>query len=301
MTGARLDFVEELVREAGRRSLAGFGRVAPEEKASRDGYDIATVVDHEVETFVKERIAATWGEPVLGEEDGLSGERALADRALWLVDPIDGTFNFQHGVPLYGVSVAFCAARVPVLGAIYLPATDELYAGAVGRGAWRSVGGGPRERLRASPETRPERALFCLGGRDLAALAAAYFARGLPRRSLRVFLCASATLAYVAAGRMNAYVQSSLSPWDAAAGDVLLRAAGAPPCRNASGEPIFPHQLDAALAGGGPKDFVLVAVGNAALGEDVVYPVVREGLGYLAMSGPMSSIRQSSTVRKSRE
>lgn len=284
MKADRLSFVKELAREAGRRSLAGFGRAEAEAKASRDGYDIATRVDHEVEAFVRERIGAVWGEPVLGEEGGLGGEGGLvaegrrAAAALWVVDPIDGTFNFQHGVPLYGVSVAFCACRVPVVGAIYLPATDELYAAAAGEGAWRTVGGGAAERVHASQETRPERALIGLGGRDLGALTAAYFARGLPRRSLRVFLCASASLAFVASGRMNAYVQSSLNVWDCAAGDLLLREAGAPACADADGVPIFPSRLDTFLATGVLDDFFVITSGCDAIRDETIAPLVRVAL-----------------------
>ena len=278
MHDERLAFAIELAREAGRRSLSGFGRVEAEHKAASDGYDMATAVDREVEDFVKARITDDWDEPVLGEEGGLVGDPVRARCGVWVVDPIDGTFNFQHGIPLFGVSVAYCAEGVPVVAAIYLPATDETFAAAAGAGAWHLAdalepGDPAAEPLVPSPATRPEDVLIALGGRDLAALTAAFFERDLPRRCLRVFLCATASLSFIAAGRLNAYVQSSLNVWDCAAGDLLLREAGAPPCRDARGQPIFPTQLEIALRPEGPRDFVLLAAGNESLMNETIVPL----------------------------
>jgi len=273
---ARREFVEGLVRDAGRRSLAGHGAVEPIEKDSADGYDIATVVDHEVEALVKERIQAAWGEPVLGEEGGLQGDAGRARERVWVVDPIDGTFNFRHGLYLYGVTVACCERGVPTVAATYLPALDELYVATAGGGAWRHpAGGGAPLRLSVSPETRPERAIVILDGRHLGELFAAWFAAGLPRRSVRSLLCASASLAWTAEGRANGFVLSSGSVWDCAAGDLLLREAGGPPCCDAEGAPLFPRRLDDWLSGAWRGPIACVAASSAALRDATILPAVR--------------------------
>lgn len=276
----RRAFVEALVREAGRCSLAGHGRVEPIEKDSADGYDIATAVDHEVEALVKERIRAAWGEPVLGEEGGLVGDPERAREIVWVVDPIDGTFNFRHGLPLYGINVACCERGVPTVAATHLPATDETFVAVTGAGAWlRPASGGEPLRLRVSPETRPDRTLVVLEGRHLGELVAAWFGAGLPRRSLRSFLCASSSMAWVAAGRVNAFVLTTGSVWDVAAGDLLIREAGGPPCCDAEGAPVFPRRLDEWLTGASRAPVLGVATGSAAFRDATVLPIVRTAMG----------------------
>ena len=137
----RMEFIKQLALEAGALTLEGFGKCDQMPKDVMDGYDIATVYDLETEDLVKTRIQDEFSEPILGEEDGLIGDRETASCRLWIVDPIDGTFNYQRGLPLYGVSIAFCEDGLPVCGAIFLPALDQLYFAAQGSGAFLAENG----------------------------------------------------------------------------------------------------------------------------------------------------------------
>lgn len=135
MHQARIDFIKNLAIEAGKLTLEGYGKSDQIPKNVQDGYDIATEYDLRAEELVKRRILDEFGEPVLGEEAGLIGDRELAKQRLWIVDPIDGTFNYQRGVPLYGVTIAYCEGGIPTSGAIYLPVLEQLFYAGKGRGA----------------------------------------------------------------------------------------------------------------------------------------------------------------------
>jgi hypothetical protein len=140
MRPERIDFIKNLAVEAGKLTLEGYGKSGQIPKDVQDGYDIATEYDLLAEELVKRRILDEFSEPVLGEEDGLIGDRELAKQRLWIVDPIDGTFNYQRGIPLYGVSIAYCEEGIPVSGAIYLPVLEQLFYAGIGRGAFLAEG-----------------------------------------------------------------------------------------------------------------------------------------------------------------
>ena len=275
----RLEFLRNLAWEGGELSLKGHGNCEAIEKASADGFDMVTEYDHRVEELVHTRIEREFDEPVLGEEFGLVGDVAAARERLWVVDPIDGTFNYGHGLPLYGVILAYCEKRVPVAGVICLPAVGELFSAAAGQGAWieRRPAGEPR-RISVRDETEPSRMVFTVEGHFTPEVVNAYFQEGLPRRSLRTLMCAAAPLAYIPAGRMDAFVQTSLNVWDCAAGDVILREAGGPACVDETGENLFPKYLDRRLSGAGTEKFILVAASTVTVRELCLRLLVRAGV-----------------------
>jgi myo-inositol-1(or 4)-monophosphatase len=264
----RLDFVKSLAREAGRLTLEGFGQCGRVAKDSSDGYDIATEYDFRTEDLIKERLHRTFGEPILGEEDGLVGNPETARQGLWIVDPIDGTFNYQRGLPYYSVSIAFCEEGMPVCGAIYLPTLDELFFAAKGGGAFldgRSLSSPAR--LGVSQEGMLEKLVISLAGSGTYRLAAACASEGIPWRSLRILLSAAASMAYVAAGRMDIFSDTALSLWDCAAGDCLLREAGGPATFDYGGTAIFPTYVERWLTLGERDKFSLVAASSPAVFE----------------------------------
>jgi myo-inositol-1(or 4)-monophosphatase len=275
-----MDFIKELAREAGRLTLQGFGQCGRLAKEAADGYDIATEYDFRTEDLIKERLRGEFDEPVLGEEDGLLGDPQLARQRLWIVDPIDGTFNYQRGLPYYGVSIAFCQASIPVCGAIYLPALDELFYAAKGRGAFLAG----RDlalplRLAVSQEREPEKLVLSLAGGGTYRLMAACAARGIPWRSLRFLLSAVASIAYVAAGRTDLFSDTALSLWDCAAGDLLLQEAGGPATFDYQGRSIFPEYVERWLARGQREKFSLAAVSSHDLFDDTFRPIL-DSAGY---------------------
>jgi myo-inositol-1(or 4)-monophosphatase len=190
----------------------------------RSVVDLVTEIDRASELLIRRRLAHAFPAfGFLGEEHGHHREGA---GARWIVDPLDGTMNFVHGVPLFGVSIALEAAGRLVAGVVYDPMRRELYTAARGHGAFLNG-----RRLRVS-RTR------ALGGSLLATGFSTTFRRH-PATYLRWFrtlesrshavrrlgttvLC----LAYVAAGRLEAFYEQDLWPWDVAAGIVLVEEAG---------------------------------------------------------------------------
>lgn len=249
MVQERMEFIKRLALEAGRLTLEGYGKCEQMPKDVPEGYyDIATEYDLRTEELVKVRILDEFGEPILGEEDGLIGDREAARHKLWIVDPIDGTFNYQRGQPLYAVSIAYCQDGVPACGAIYLPALDELFTAARGAGAFLEEGSTASPvPIRVGQERELDRLVISLAGNDTYRLLAACAEQGIPWRSLRLLLCAVASMAYVAAGRIDAFTDTSLNLWDCAAGDLILQEAGGPASIDYRGVPIFPEYLHRTL------------------------------------------------------
>lgn len=269
MVQERMGFIKQLALEAGALTLEGFGKCDQMPKDVTDGYDIATVYDLKTEDLVKRRILDEFSEPILGEEDGLVGDRETAKHRLWIVDPIDGTFNYQRGLPLYGVSIAFCEDGVPVCGAILLPALDQLFFAAQGLGAFLSENGAfTPVRIEVSGERELPRLVISLAGSGAYRLAAACSAEGVPWRSLRFLMCAVASMAYVACGHIDAFSDTSLSLWDCAAADILVREAGGPALVDYRRVLIFPEYVRRRLELDDDAKFSCMAASSEALFHD---------------------------------
>jgi myo-inositol-1(or 4)-monophosphatase len=276
MRPERIDFIKNLAVEAGKLTLEGYGKSGQIPKDVQDGYDIATEYDLLAEELVKRRILDEFSEPVLGEEDGLIGDRELAKQRLWIVDPIDGTFNYQRGIPLYGVSIAYCEEGIPVSGTIYLPVLEQLFYAGIGRGAFLAEGDlrSPRS-IQVSHEREIPRLVISMAGRGVYQLLAGCDQEGIPRRTLRLLMSAVLSLAYIAAGRMDAYLHTALNLWDCAAGDILLREAGGPPPCDFQGVPIFPAYVNRLVERNEQTDFTFAAVSSRDLFEAPFKQVIR--------------------------
>jgi myo-inositol-1(or 4)-monophosphatase len=264
-----MQFVKDLALETGHLTLAGHGRCDQVPKDSKDGYDISTEYDIRAEKLVRKRILESFGEPVLGEEDGLIGDVGHAKQNLWIVDPIDGTFNYQRGLPFYGVSIAYCEGGVPSCGAIYLPVLNQLFYAIDGSGAFLATGNeSSSAKIHVSPNWQDRSLIIGLSGKDSYQLTAAFSNADIPWRAMRYTMCAVADLAYVAAGRMDAYYHTALNLWDCAAADIILREAGGPACSDFEGNPIFPLYVDRCLERGGAEPFSFVAASNLDLFDE---------------------------------
>ena len=129
-----LAWTTELVRDAGRRALAMLARERTVEHKA-DG-TVVTDIDRTVEQFIRKEIGDRFSaHAILGEEFGY---QARADAPVWAIDPIDGTTNLANGLPQWGVSVGLIENGAPVIGAVFFPLLDELYAAAAGLGATRN-------------------------------------------------------------------------------------------------------------------------------------------------------------------
>jgi myo-inositol-1(or 4)-monophosphatase len=262
----RLEFIKNLSLKAGQLTLEGFGRCDQISKDGHDGYDIATEYDLRTEDLVKSQLLKEFGEPVLGEEDGLIGDHQRAKSSLWIVDPIDGTFNYQRGLPLYGVSIAYCEESMPVCGAVYLPALDQLFFAAEGSGAFLSSPGIANPiPIHVGRERELARLIISLAGRDTYQFIAACAAEGVPWRSIRFLLCAVASIVYIASGRMDVFADTALGLWDCAAGDIILQEAGGPATVDYQGVPVFPEYVNRRLDLDDTRKFSLVAASSPEL------------------------------------
>jgi myo-inositol-1(or 4)-monophosphatase len=265
MVQERIEFIKQLALEAGKLTLEGFGHTRQIPKAGADGYDIATEYDMRTEELIRSRILGEFGEPVLGEEDGLIGDREVARHKLWIVDPIDGTFNYQRGLPLYAVSIAFCQEGVPECGAIYLPPLDQLFFATRGTPALVVEGGAAPVPIRVGRQQEIARLTMSIAGKDAYHLLAACASEGIPWRSLRMLLGAVPSLAYVAAGHLDAFIDTSLNLWDCAAADVILQQAGGPPLVDQRAVPIFPEYVRRRLDFDDATKFVCLGASSLGL------------------------------------
>lgn len=184
--------------------------------------DLVTQVDRACEARIRELVEEAFPDHVvLGEEQGQAGEAACR----WIVDPLDGTLNYAHGFPFYCVSIALEVNGRIELGVVLDPVRDELFQAVRGRGA--TVNGRP---IGVTTETEPIRAMLGTGFAYVAATQhenLEVFARMLPKvRSIRRPGAAALDLCYVACGRMDGFWELKLSPWDVAAGWLIIQEAG---------------------------------------------------------------------------
>ncbi len=186
--------------------------------------DLVTEADKASEAYLLGEIRRRWpGQAILAEESGVhTGE----GEALWLVDPLDGTTNFAHGLPIFSVSVAFAVGGVVQLGVVYDPLREEAFCAARGAGAWLGA-----RRLQVGAASTLVDSLLVTGfpydqgsnpDNNLD-----YFEHLVVRsRGMRRLGSAALDLAYVAAGRVDGYWEIRLQPWDVAAGMLLVAEAG---------------------------------------------------------------------------
>lgn len=186
--------------------------------------DLVTQTDLAVEKLLVERLPELApGSTVLAEES----HRTLAPGDLtWIIDPVDGTTNYAHGLPLVAVSVALWRAVRPVLGAVYLPMLGELFWAGRGQGAF--LNGQP---IAVSRETDMRKALIATGfpysfHQEVDLICSRLKGVLLASQGIRRLGSAATDLAYTACGRFEGFYETGLKPWDTAAGWLLVEEAG---------------------------------------------------------------------------
>lgn len=209
---------EDAARAAGQLLLKRPDRVDTKYNA----IDLVTEVDLASEACIREVLGRLTPDiPVQGEEGG-----GVVTGLRWVVDPLDGTTNFVHDYPAYVVSIGLCQDQRPLAGCVYHPLTRQAFTAWRGGGAWRDG-----ERIQASAVTTPDRALgvtgFPYSRREQIEPLLAYVARALKAtHGVRRSGSAAFDLCTVAAGRADYFWEFGLSPWDTAAGAVLVEEAG---------------------------------------------------------------------------
>jgi myo-inositol-1(or 4)-monophosphatase len=225
LRSALLNVMVQAARKAGRTLKRDFGEVEKLQVSLKGPANFVTAADKRAEDILYQELSrARPGYGFLGEE---GGRRDGADKThTWVVDPLDGTSNFLHGIPQFAVSVALEREGTIVAGVIYNPANDELYTAERGKGAFLED-----QRLRVAGRQRLVDAVVACalphhGRGDLVLFRKEFAAVQDKVAGLRRFGAAALDLAWVAAGRLDGYWERNLSPWDMAAGLLMVREAG---------------------------------------------------------------------------
>lgn len=218
--------VEPIVRRAGEHLLGAFEALDEtdvERKAT--SIDLVTRLDVESQALLVDGLRAAFPHDTILAEEGAGARQPVPGR-VWLIDPLDGTTNFVHGVPIFAVSVALVQEGVLDAGAVFAPYLDEFFWSAAGEGAWLGA-----RRLRVSACAELTDALLASGFpydiRSNAHNNLAEWSHLATRcRGLRRCGAAALDLAWLAAGRFDGYWEYRLAPWDLAAGALMVREAG---------------------------------------------------------------------------
>ncbi|MDO8587805.1 MAG: inositol monophosphatase family protein [Armatimonadota bacterium] len=223
MTQKLLDFATDTALGAGEIIRGKYGRLKTWRTKEGRG-DIVTEADTEAEYLIIQRIQRAFpSHNILTEESGsLPGD---AEDLTWYVDPLDGTGNYARGIPFFCTTLAVARGAELLAAATYDPLRMEMFKASAGNGAYLN-----RRRLRLTQDANLEDAMVSISwsrrrpGSDRFPL---YIQRLAPRTSyLRRFGSAALAIAYAAAGRIDAYIQGAITPWDIAAGVLLVSEAG---------------------------------------------------------------------------
>ena len=247
------------VEEACRRLRVAAGE--HKQITHKGAVDLVTQIDHEIEALLTERLRRAFPDHVVIGEEASAGRSVTpppADVWAWYLDPLDGTTNFAHGHPHFAVSLALARGAEPCLGLIADPLRGETFVARRGGGA--TLNGRP---IRVSAVARLDDALLATGtAYDRRERADFYLDRikafMLRAQGIRRAGSAALDLCYVACGRVDAYWEWRLAPWDHAAGALIVREAGGMVSDCAGG----PHDLfgDSVLASNGALHAAMLAV-----------------------------------------
>ena len=225
LRSALLNVMVAAARKAARGLKRDFGEIEHLQVSLKGPANFVSAADRRAEETLRAELAkARPGYGFLGEE---GGRHEGSDKThCWIVDPLDGTTNFLHGIPHFAISIALEREDTIVAGLVYNPANDELFTAERGKGAFLND-----QRLRVAARRRLADAVVAcglphLGRGDLAQFRKEFGAVQEKVAGLRRFGAAALDLAWVAAGRLDAYWERNLSPWDMAAGLLLVREAG---------------------------------------------------------------------------
>jgi myo-inositol-1(or 4)-monophosphatase len=203
-----------------RGELGGTRRI----RHKRSAIDLVTEMDQRAEAFIVERLLGAFPDhAVLAEESGATDGRS---EYRWLIDPLDGTTNYAHGLPVFAVSVALERAGVVELGVAYDPSRDECFVAERGRGA--TLNGEP---IRVSSVDALDQALLVTGfPYDIRTTSETnlpeHATLSVRAQAVRRLGSAVIDLCYVACGRLEGFWELALGPWDMAAGGLIVREAG---------------------------------------------------------------------------
>src|ERR1700710_1116094 len=222
---ALINVMVKAARNAGRGLKRDLGEIEHLQVSLKGPANFVSLADKRAEEVLYKDLAkARPGYGFIGEE---GGNREGADKShTWIVDPLDGTTNFLHGIPQFAISIGLQREGVIIAGVIYNPANDELYIAERGKGAFLND-----QRLRVAGRRQLNECVIACGlphiGRGDHELSRKEMT-GIQQKvaGLRRFGSAALDMAFIAAGRLDGYWERDLQPWDIAAGIIIIREAG---------------------------------------------------------------------------
>ena len=207
---ANLNIMIKASEKASKTLIRDFGEIENLQVSKKGPRDFVTNSDLKVEKIIFEELKkARPNYSFISEEKGLENNKDSSNT--WIIDPIDGTVNFLHGIPHFAISIALKTDNEIVSGLIYDPIKDEMFFAEKNNGAFFN-----NHRIRVSKKNNIDDCLFATGGRINQD-------HDLPNRKSG---CAALDMAYVASGRYDGYFQNDLNLWDIAAGIILIKEAG---------------------------------------------------------------------------
>lgn len=238
-----------IVRETGRWIQSMVDDISETDIQCKGTNDLVSYVDQQAENRLKTGLSQIFPDAGFIAEESATGQEEIGDGFYWVIDPLDGTTNFLHRLPVYAVSVGLIFNKQPVLGMIYEPNRDELFYACRGGGAY--LNGKP---IRVSSTGALGKSLLATGfpyydfsyqDRYLALL------KSLMQKShgLRRMGAAAIDLAYTACGRFEGFFEANLKPWDVAAGKIIIEEAGGRVTNFSGGEDVI---FSGEIIGAGP-------------------------------------------------
>ena len=207
---ANLNIMIKASEKASKVLIKDFGEIEKLQVSKKGPKDFVTNSDFKVEKIIIEELKkAKPYYSILSEEKGAEINKDKDN--IWIIDPIDGTINYLHGIPHFAISIALKSKDEIVAGLIYDPIKDEMFYAEKNNGAFFN-----NSRIRVSKKNKIEECLFVMGGKNNIE----------PNFLFRKSGCAALDMAYVASGRYDGYFQKNLNIWDIAAGIVLVEEAG---------------------------------------------------------------------------
>jgi len=213
---ANLNIMIKASEKASKTLIRDFGEIEKLQVSVKGPSDFVSNADTKAEkTIIAELKKARPNYSIISEEDG--SELNKDTQNVWIIDPIDGTTNFLHGVPHFAISIALKSKNEIICGVIYDPIKDEMFYAEKNNGAYFN-----NQRIKVSKRKNFDDCLFAMGGNDEETPKD----KKIANLSIRKSGSAALDMAYVASGRYDGYFQKNLNLWDIAAGIIIVTEAG---------------------------------------------------------------------------
>ena len=207
---ANLNIMIKASEKASKILIRDFGELEKLQVSKKGPKDFVTNADIKAEKIIIEELKkARPSYSIISEENGI--EKNKDDSNIWIIDPIDGTVNFLHGVPHFAISIALQTNEEIVSGLIFDPIKDEMYFSEKNKGAYLN-----NQRLRVSKKSSLDECLFSSNHEGVK----------FSNLNMRYSGCAALDLAYVASGRLDGFFHNKINFWDIAAGILIVQEAG---------------------------------------------------------------------------